>query len=192
MKLFLLASFLFSLFIYAKCKSCIDIEPNSAEDCVPSTQDPEYTCCYVSFRGSRIDYEVDDIDKKCLPFDIYGQEELEEAFDQKDKYKSYGYIDTYSCIDNNKYNNDNDNDNFNCEMIQPEKPSDCKLSSSESNNIDMCCYIKDINNVKYCEKLTKSEVDSFVDRNTNKEFVCISYDSFLKESLLILLLFLFF
>ena len=52
-----------------------------------------------------------------------------------------------------------------------------------------CCYIKEITDISYCEKLSKLDVDSFVDRNTkNKAVVCISYDSFLKESLLILFL----
>ena len=192
MKYFIILSLLFSLFIFVINKNCVDIVPDSEEDCVPSTEDSENFCCFVTFRAGRSDYDRDDIedDKKCLPFDYNGKEELEDIYTEEEKYKSYGYISYYHC---NQNDDKSDNDETLCDDIEPDKPSDCKLASTESNNGDMCCYIKEITDVSYCEKHTKLEVDSLVDKNAkNKAIVCISYDSFLKESLLVLILFLIF
>ena len=192
MKYFIVYSLLFSLFFYSICKNCIDIMPISEEDCVSSTEETENYCCYIKFIPSYSDYNKDDIetDNKCLPFNQNGKEELEDIYDDREKYKTYGYIDYYHCNQNDKYAK---NENL-CDDINPDKPSDCKLSSSESNNGDVCCYLKEITNVRLCEKHSKTNVDSFIDNNINKykEIVCISYDYFLKESLLILILFLFF
>ena len=191
MKYFIITSLLFSFLIFITCKNCVDIVPNLDEDCVPSTEDVENYCCYAAFRVGTSDYDRDDIEiiKKCLPFDQNGKEELEDAYHNEEKYKDYGYVNYYHCNNNDKY----ESDNTFCEDIDPDKPSDCKLSSSESNKGDICCYIKEITDVSYCEKHSKLEVDSFVDKNVkNKVIVCVSYDSYLKESLLIFILFLFF
>ena len=106
MKHFIISLLLFSSFIFILNKNCIDIVPYSDEDCVPSTEDLENFCCYVSFRGGSSDYDRDDIesDKKCLLFDYNGKEELEDIYHQEEKYKSFGYIDYYHCNQNdNKY-----------------------------------------------------------------------------------------
>ena len=116
-------------------------------------------------------------------------EKLENAYKDKNTYGSYGFINSFKC---NEYNDkNNDNDETDCEDKYPQKPSDCKLSSSELlNNNDVCCYRKTYTG--YCEKHSKSEIDSIVNRlDTYTTFICISSNEFLKVSLLSLILFLF-
>ena len=186
---FLIFLSLFSLFNYIICWNCGDITPDFDDDCTLSEQDSLYYkyCCYI-ISGSN-SYDSDNNNKKCIPIDEVEYEKLENAYKDKNTYGSYGFINSFKC---NEYNDkNNDNDETDCEDKYPQKPSDCKLSSSELlNNNDVCCYRKTYTG--YCEKHSKSEIDSIVNRlDAYTTFICISSNEFLKVSLLSLILFLF-
>ena len=183
-----------SLFLLISVKSdCSDTEnPVSALDCDPSNEELENSqfCCYVAF--STYSYDSDADVRKCLLFTPDDLDDLLDTYEERKSYSTYGYITQIKC--NEPYDN-NDELDTDCESRYPLKASDCKLSSRETNNNNVCCYISSSDGVKYCNKYTQSEYESIIN-NQNAETYSIvcnlnNYASFIKQPLLFLILFLF-
>ena len=193
------------LFIYIKCDlNCINISPYYSSDCVLSDQDLRNTtnlkyCCYLEFEkynyysysGARYSTTI----KKCFP---YNQTEYNKVYNYYDTYyyskyyPLYGELNYIKCNNRSLYEEEKTTETG-CNSIKPSTASDCKLSTNEQYYNNLCCYVQDTSHVyPYCQKYTKSEVDSETTNmrrytSSKSTFVCISSQaSFLKISFFII------